>query len=35
MFTVFMPQDGHMPGIAVNEPQPVKKVVVKVAITDM
>ena len=34
MFTVFMPQDGHMPGIAVNEPQPVKKVVVKVAITD-
>lgn len=32
MFTIFMPQDGHMPGIAVNEPQPVKKVVVKVAI---
>lgn len=34
MFTIFMPQDGHMPGIAVNEPQPVKKVVVKVAIAD-
>ena len=34
MFTIFMPQDGHMPGIAVNEPQPVKKVVVKVAVTD-
>ncbi|MEZ4727596.1 MAG: YhcH/YjgK/YiaL family protein [Caldilineaceae bacterium] len=35
MFTVFMPQDGHMPGIAVTEPQPVKKVVVKVAVTDV
>jgi YhcH/YjgK/YiaL family protein len=34
MFTIFMPQDGHMPGIAVNEPQPVKKVVVKVAVAD-
>lgn len=34
MFTVFMPQDGHMPGMAVNEPQPVKKVVVKVSISD-
>lgn len=34
MFTIFMPEDGHMPGIAVNEPQPVKKVVVKVAVSD-
>ncbi|MBX3010879.1 MAG: YhcH/YjgK/YiaL family protein [Caldilineaceae bacterium] len=34
MFTIFMPQDAHMPGIAVNEPQPVKKVVVKVVIAD-
>lgn len=34
MFTIFMPQDGHMPGIAVNEPQPVKKVVVEAAVAD-
>ena len=31
-FTIFAPQDGHMPGMAVSDPQPVKKVVVKVAI---
>ncbi len=34
MFTVFLPEDGHMPGIAVTEPQPVKKVVVKIAVSD-
>ncbi len=34
MFTVFLPEDGHMPGMAVTEPQPVKKVVVKVAVSD-
>ncbi|MEZ4860665.1 MAG: YhcH/YjgK/YiaL family protein [Caldilineaceae bacterium] len=34
MFTIFLPQDGHMPGIAVDEPKAVKKVVVKVAIAD-
>jgi YhcH/YjgK/YiaL family protein len=29
-FVILAPQDGHMPGIAVGGPQPVKKVVVKV-----
>lgn len=32
MFTVFLPEDAHMPAMAVNEPEPVKKVVVKVAV---
>ncbi len=31
-FVVLLPQDGHMPGIAVSTPQPVKKFVVKVAL---
>jgi len=32
-FTIFMPQDGHIPGSAVNEqPAAVRKVVIKVAI---
>jgi len=30
MFAVFLPQDGHMPGIADGEPQKVRKVVVEV-----
>ncbi len=34
MFTIFTPEDGHMPGIALDQPQPVKKVVVKVAVAD-
>jgi len=34
MFTVFLPSDVHMPGIAVENPRPVKKVVVKVAVAD-
>lgn len=29
-FTVLYPQDGHMPQMCINEPQKVKKVVVKV-----
>ena len=29
-FAVFMPQDAHMPGVCVNQPQAVKKAVVKV-----
>ena len=29
-FAIFFPQDGHMPQLCVNEPMPVKKVVVKV-----
>ena len=29
-FAVFMPQDAHMPGVCVKEPQTVKKAVVKV-----
>ena len=33
MFTLFMPQDAHMPQIAVDNPHPVKKVVVKVAVS--
>ena len=31
-FVILLPQDGHMPGIAVSTPQPVKKFVVKVAL---
>lgn len=31
-FVILFPQDGHMPGIAVSTPQPVKKFVVKVAL---
>lgn len=31
-FTVLFPQDAHAPGIAVSEPAPVKKVVIKVRI---
>lgn len=34
MFAVMMPEDAHMPGIAVGNPHPVKKVVVKVAVED-
>jgi YhcH/YjgK/YiaL family protein len=33
-FVVLFPQDGHMPGMAISTPQPVKKFVVKVAIGD-
>jgi YhcH/YjgK/YiaL family protein len=29
-FLVFWPEDGHMPGIAVHAPAPVRKVVVKI-----
>jgi uncharacterized protein, YhcH/YjgK/YiaL family len=32
MFAVFMPQDAHMPGLCVNNPEKVKKVVVKVLV---
>jgi YhcH/YjgK/YiaL family protein len=32
MFGVYMPEDAHMPNMAVDQPQPVKKVVVKVAV---
>ena len=31
-FAIFFPQDGHMPQLCVNEPQMVKKVVIKVRI---
>ncbi len=31
-FAIFFPQDGHMPQLCVNEPEKVKKVVVKVRI---
>lgn len=31
-FAIFYPQDGHMPGIVVNKPVVVKKVVVKVKV---
>ena len=30
-FAVFTPQDAHRPGMAVDEPAPIKKIVVKVA----
>jgi YhcH/YjgK/YiaL family protein len=32
MFGVYMPEDAHMPNMAVGQPAPVKKVVVKVAV---
>ncbi len=32
MFTIFHPQDAHIPCSAVDKPSPVKKVVVKVAV---
>jgi YhcH/YjgK/YiaL family protein len=31
-FMILFPQDGHMPSIAVNEPQPVRKAVVKIPV---
>ena len=31
-FMILFPQDAHMPGMAVNAPVPVKKIVVKVAV---
>ena len=31
-FAIFYPQDGHMPQLCINEPEKVKKVVVKVRI---
>ena len=31
-FALLAPQDAHMPGIALSEPQPVKKIVMKVAV---
>lgn len=30
-FVIMMPQDAHMPGIALNDPQPIKKLVIKIA----
>ena len=32
-FAIYNPQDGHMPGLSVNGPEKVKKVVVKVELT--
>lgn len=32
MFAIFFPEDAHMPGIAFEGPEPVKKIVIKVAI---
>ena len=32
MFVILFPQDGHMPGLAILAPQPVRKFVVKVAL---
>lgn len=32
MFAIFMPQDAHMPGLAAQEPQTLRKMVVKVAV---
>jgi YhcH/YjgK/YiaL family protein len=31
-FIVLMPQDAHMPGIALDSPGPVKKIVIKIAV---
>ena len=32
MFGLCMPEDAHMPNMAVDQPQPVKKIVVKIAV---
>ena len=32
-YAIFYPQDGHMPCLSVNEPEKVKKVVIKVQLT--
>ena len=32
-FAIFFPQDGHMPCLSVNEPEEVKKVVIKVQVS--
>ncbi|MCU0285482.1 MAG: YhcH/YjgK/YiaL family protein [Acidobacteria bacterium] len=31
-FIIMMPQDAHMPGIAIDTPQPYKKMVIKIAV---
>jgi biofilm protein TabA len=31
-FVIMMPQDAHMPGIALKDPQPIKKLVIKIAV---
>jgi len=31
-FTIFTPDDAHMPMIAVHSPAPVKKIVIKIAV---
>lgn len=31
-FAIFMPQDAHMPGMAISEPEPVRKIVVKIRV---
>lgn len=33
-FAIFFPQDGHMPQLCVDKPEPVKKVVIKVRIEE-
>ena len=35
MFGLCMPEDAHMPNMAVDQPQPVKKIVVKVSVESM
>lgn len=32
MFTIFAPQDAHLPGMAIDQPVPVKKVVMKISL---
>jgi YhcH/YjgK/YiaL family protein len=33
MFMILFPDDAHMPGVAVTRPEPVRKIVVKIAVT--
>lgn len=33
-FVIFFPQDAHMPGLLVNIPEPVRKIVLKVRLVD-
>ncbi|MEN6521033.1 MAG: YhcH/YjgK/YiaL family protein [Armatimonadota bacterium] len=34
-FVILYPQDAHMPGVAIDGPEPVRKVVVKIAMDDL
>lgn len=33
-FTIFFPEDAHMPGLSINGPEPIKKIVLKVKLAE-